>query len=69
MQEFVDRLFYDRGFDFIRVEGKDGNIFFHMSSCVDGLEFDNLKAFDRVEFETFRGKRGLKAINIKRIKK
>jgi cold shock CspA family protein len=67
MQGFIDRLFFDKGYGFIRVEGEDSNIFFHMNSCVNGLVFDSLKAFDKVEFETYQAKRGRKALRVRKI--
>lgn len=52
-----------KGFGFIVDDEDAKEIFFHVSGTLDRVEKDDLVAFD---LET--GNRGLKAINVKRIK-
>jgi cold shock CspA family protein len=51
-----------RGFGFINSNQLKASVFFHINDCAE-----EIKAGDRVEFDTEKGIKGLKAINIKRI--
>lgn len=50
-----------KGFGFINSMQLDNNVFFHINDCTE-----EVKSGDKVEFETERGQKGLKAINIKK---
>ncbi|HUX10697.1 MAG TPA: cold shock domain-containing protein [Terriglobia bacterium] len=63
MQGTVKRVVRDRGFGFIRsTEGRE--VFFHRSS-LQGLDFDQLKEGDAVEFEMEDGPKGPRAVEIR----
>jgi len=63
----IRRLISDRGFGFIKSDdGQD--LFFHYSE-LQGVTFDSLREGQSVEFEKGEGPKGLKAVNIRLIKK
>jgi CspA family cold shock protein len=53
--------FFDetKGFGFIKVEGSDKDIFFHVSKLLD-----EVGQGDEVKFDVEEGKKGLNAINV-----
>lgn len=56
----------DRGFGFITpADGGDKDVFFHARS-LDGIEYDDLREGDSVEFDVENGPKGPSAINIRR---
>lgn len=59
----IKRLMTGRGYGFIH--GEDGReVFFH-STGLQGVDFESLKEGQAVEYDTERGPKGLRAINIK----
>jgi CspA family cold shock protein len=59
----ITKIIRDRGFGFIGAE--DGReVFFHMSSVVDG-SFDNLSEGQDVEFEVEKSQKGPRAKNVR----
>jgi cold shock protein len=63
MQGTIKRIIRDRGFGFIRsAEGQE--VFFHRSG-LQGLNFDDLKEGDNVDFEVERGDKGPRAVNVR----
>jgi len=58
----IKRLVADRGFGF--VEGERGDIFFHHSD-VQGINFDDLKEGQLLEYEVGRGPKGPRASNVR----
>ena len=56
----------DRGFGFIAQEGSDKDLFFH-SNELQGVEFNDLKEGDKVEFEVSESPKGPNATQVKRI--
>jgi CspA family cold shock protein len=59
----------DRGFGFIKQEGKDKDIFFHQSE-LQGVEFKDLKEGDEVEFEMGASDdKGPKAVKVSLVSK
>lgn len=56
----------DRGFGFITVEGSDKDLFFHSKELV-GVEFNDLKEGDKVQFEVAESPKGPNAIKVSRI--
>jgi len=59
----IKRVIRDRGFGFISAEdGKE--IFFHRSA-LEGIDFDALEEGNSVEFNSERGPKGLRAVNVR----
>jgi len=56
----------DRGFGFISREGEDKDLFFH-SNELQGVQFNELKEGDQVEFEVSESPKGLNATKVSRI--
>jgi len=56
----------DRGFGFITTEGSDKDLFFH-SKELQGVEFNDLKEGDTVEFEVSESPKGPNATNVSRV--
>ncbi|MDD5489867.1 MAG: cold shock domain-containing protein [Candidatus Moranbacteria bacterium] len=56
----------DRGFGFISQEGSDKDLFFH-SNELQGVEFNDLKEGDKVEFEVSESPKGPNATQVKRV--
>lgn len=52
----------DKGFGFIKVDNSRDDLFVHATGLIDQVEQN-----DRVTFETKRGKKGLNAINVKKM--
>jgi CspA family cold shock protein len=61
----IKRLIRDRGFGFITAEDGD-EIFFHRSA-LEGIDFEALEEGNSVEFNTEKGPKGLRAVNVKMI--
>jgi len=59
----IKKLIRDRGFGFIRAE--DGNEVFVHRSGFEGEDFDSVNEGQDVEFNTERGAKGLRAINVR----
>ena len=55
----------DRGFGFISRDGQDKDLFFHANE-LQGVEFNELKDGDQVQFEVSEGQKGLSATNVSR---
>ncbi len=55
----------DRGFGFITPEGSDKDLFFH-SKELQGVQFNDLKEGDSVEFEVSESPKGPNATNVSR---
>lgn len=56
----------DRGFGFITREGADKDLFFHSNELV-GVEFNELKEGDQVQFEVAQGPKGPNAVKVSRV--
>ncbi len=56
----------DRGFGFISREGEEKDLFFH-SNELKGVQFNDLKEGDQVEFEITESPKGLNAVNVSRV--
>jgi CspA family cold shock protein len=55
----------DRGFGFIAQDGDEKDLFFH-SSELQGVEFNDLKEGDKVEFEVSESPKGPNATQVKK---
>ncbi|MFA5925397.1 MAG: cold shock domain-containing protein [Parcubacteria group bacterium] len=66
MQQGTIKKLTDRGFGFITVDGSDKDLFFH-SKELQGVEFNDLKEGDKVQFEVSEGPKGPNATNVSRI--
>jgi len=53
----------NHGYGFISQEGQEKDLFFHANE-LSGLEFDNLKEGDAVQFEVGEGPKGPNAVNV-----
>ena len=51
-----------KGFGFIKPSDSSEDIFVHSSGLID-----EIRENDRVEYETQRGKKGMNAVNVKRV--
>ncbi len=56
----------DRGFGFISREGKEKDLFFH-SNELQGVEFNDLKEGDQVQFEVSESPKGPNATKVSRV--
>ena len=56
----------DRGFGFIAREGVEKDLFFH-SNELQGVEFNELKEGDQVQFEVSEGPKGPSATKVSRV--
>jgi len=56
----------DRGFGFISREGEDKDLFFHARD-LNGVEYDELREDDEVEFEVTDGEKGPAATDVSRV--
>lgn len=56
----------DKGFGFIKVEGQEKDLFFHMND-LEGVTFDELKEGDSVQFEVGQSPKGPKAEKVSKV--
>lgn len=56
----------DKGFGFIKVEGREKDLFFHSNELVN-VKFDDLRQGDKLEFEIEEGEKGPKAVKVSKI--
>ena len=56
----------DKGFGFIKVEGREKDLFFHSNELV-GVSFDELHEGDNVTFEIADSPKGPNAIKVSRV--
>ena len=64
----IARLVKDKGFGFIKVEGREKDLFFHSNSLI-GVTFDELKDGDDgdiLSFDIENSAKGENAVNVKR---
>ena len=64
MQGKIEKKIQDRGFGFIKVEGKEDSIFFHKTQIEGDLVFDNLQEGQDVSFEVEETPKGLQATKV-----
>jgi len=66
MEQGTIKRLMDRGFGFIAREGSDKDLFFH-SNELQGVEFNELKEGDKVQFEVGESPKGPNAIKVSRV--
>ena len=66
MQQGVIARLTDKGFGFITREGEEKDLFFHRNE-LDGVEYNDLREGDKVEFEVEEGPKGLNAVKVRKV--
>lgn len=66
MQTGTIKRLTDRGFGFISREGEEKDLFFH-SKELQGVQYNDLKEGDQVQFEVAESPKGPNAVNVSRI--
>ena len=66
MQKGIVAKKMEKGFGFIKAEGQDKDLFFHMSE-LQNASFDDINEGDEVEFEIADGPKGPQAVNVSKI--
>ena len=66
MEQGTIKRLTDRGFGFIAIEGSDKDLFFH-SKELQGVQYNDLKEGDKVQFEVADSPKGQNAVNVSRI--
>lgn len=66
MQEGIIARLTDKGFGFIKVEGRDKDLFFHSNELV-GVAFDSLQEGDKVSFEVADSPKGPNAVKVSKV--
>ncbi len=66
MQQGTIARLTDKGFGFIKVDGMDKDLFFHSKELV-GVNFDDLREGEKVQFEVGEGPKGPNATQVSRI--
>lgn len=66
MQQGTIKRLTDRGFGFISREGEEKDLFFH-SKELQGVQFNELREGDTVQFEVAESPKGPNAVNVSRV--
>lgn len=66
MQQGTIKKLTDRGFGFIAVDGMEKDLFFH-SKELQGVQYDELREGDKVQFEVSDSPKGPSATGVSRI--
>ena len=66
MQEGTIARLTEKGFGFIKVEGREKDLFFHSNELVN-VKFDELKEGDKVTFEIGESPKGQNALKVSRV--
>ena len=66
MQEGTIARLTDKGFGFIKVEGREKDLFFHSNELVN-VKFDELREGEKVSFEVTDGPKGPNAVKVSRV--
>lgn len=66
MRGTIKRVVRDKGFGFIAPDDGSEDVFFHRSRLEGrGIEFEDLRGGNEVEFQTQPGEKGPQAFNVK----
>ena len=65
MQEGTIARLTEKGFGFIKVEGREKDLFFHSNELV-GVTFDELREGDTLTFEVAESPKGPNAVKVSR---
>lgn len=66
MQQGIIAGLTEKGFGFIKIEGREKDLFFHSNELVN-VKFDELNLGDKVSFDEEQGEKGPKAVRVSRI--
>ncbi len=66
MQEGTIAGLNEKGFGFIKRDGADKDLFFHMNELVNA-KFDDLRVGDKVTFEVGEGPKGPNAVRVSKV--
>ncbi len=66
MEEGIIARVTDKGFGFIKREGKEKDLFFHSNELV-GVSFEELREGDKVTFEVSESPKGPNATKVSRV--
>jgi len=66
MEGTIKKIWPNKDFGFITVDGEDKDLFFHKNE-LKGVNFEELKEGDRVSFEKTDSPRGPNATNVARL--
>lgn len=66
MQEGTIVRVNPKGFGFIKIEGRDKDLFFHSNELV-GVSFDSLQEGDKVSFEVADSPKGPNAVKVSKV--
>ncbi|MEK7660374.1 MAG: cold shock domain-containing protein [Patescibacteria group bacterium] len=66
MEEGIIARVTDKGFGFIKREGKEKDLFFHSNELV-GVSFEELREGDKVTFEVSESAKGPNATKVSRV--
>ena len=67
MEGTIKNLVQDKNFGFIKVEGREKDLFFHANSLVPGLSFTDLAINDKVSFDEADSPKGPNAVNVAKV--
>lgn len=59
----IKRMVKDRGFGFLRIDGKAGDYFFHKDDCVD--DFNDMKENDKITCRIGKSPKGPRAVEVR----
>lgn len=66
MKEGTIASLTEKGFGFIKIEGAEKDLFFHMNDLVD-VKFDDLRVGDKVSFEVGESPKGPHAAQVTKL--
>jgi len=66
MEGTIEKLFAEKGYGFIKVEGEEKNLYFSANE-LKNVKIEELKEGDKVSFEKADSPKGPNAINVNRI--
>ena len=66
MQQGTIARLTDKGYGFIKVDGREKDIFFHSKELLN-VQYDELREGDKLSFEIAEGPKGPSAIKVSRV--